>query len=292
MDSFAKLHPLALLLYYGMAVFLMIWLEHPGLNCLIWFMALLTYISFAGGKKGVRLLGLSAGGVLLCLIINPLFNQRGLTLLFMVGDMRITLESVLAGGNMASLLMASLLSFAAFSHFMTSEKIMTLCGRRMPSLSLLFSMVLRFVPKAGKDFREMAALHGSRPAVWSAFIGLSLEDALERSLSMTARGYGRGERSSYYYKKLSGRDILLLIVVVLVGAVMLWQKGQGFWQARFFPGIVIKMPGVTGWLIPIFFYSIPLLMKGKEEIAWHLSRRKITSFSIQRNPNQPFPSRN
>ena len=92
---------------------------------------------------------------ILCLVINPLLNHRGVTLLFYLGEWRITREAVLYGMHMATVLVASLLLFSCFSHHMTAEKIMTLFGKRLPSFALLFSMTLRFVPRAGRDFRRM-----------------------------------------------------------------------------------------------------------------------------------------
>ena len=287
MDSFSKLHPLAIFLYYGLAVFLMIWLAHPALNALIWILSLPVFFGRAGRRKGISLFGISLAGALLCLVMNPLFNQRGLTLLLSIGGRRITLESMAAGAHMASMLMASLLLFANFSHYMTSRKIMTLFGRRLSSLALLFSMILRFVPGAARDFREMSAIHGSGPAVWAGVFGLTLEGATERSFSMKAKGYGARERSSYYYRRLAWREVVLLVFMALAGGVILWQEAAGLWQARFFPGIKLRAPGPAGWLAPVLFYSLPLLVAGKEEFAWLLSRRKITGSSIRMNQLPP-----
>lgn len=292
MDTFSRLHPLTILIYYITAVFLMILYGHPELSLLIWLVSLAYYACLAGAGKGIRFLFASLGAAVLCLVINPILNHRGVTLWFMLGGMRITKEAVLYGVNMALILLASLLLFACFSYVMTAEKIMTLMGKRLPAFSLLFSMILRFVPKAGKDFREMSALHGNRPAVWPALIGISLEDALERSLSMKGRGYGRGERTSYYQKKLAATDGVVLGVTLIVLVVLCLTYWCEDVKVRFFPSIRIDMLGAGTWITMSVFYSIPLLMRGKEEIAWRLSRRKITDFTTRSNPNQHFESMN
>ena len=178
MNPFGRLHPLAILLYYVVAAVLMVGISNPLVNLAVWIMSLLHYFFLTGLRKGFRMLWYSLGTAVLCLMINPLLDHRGVTLLFMLGEWRITKEAVLYGMHMAMLLLASLLLFSCFSHHMTAEKVMTLMGKRMPSFALLFSMILRFVPKAGKDFREMAALHGNHPSMWQALLGITLEDAV------------------------------------------------------------------------------------------------------------------
>lgn len=286
MDAFSKLHPAVILLYYSLSVFFIIFYGHPLVTGLAGSLAFVTYVSFAGIRKGCRRFLGSIGIFAACLVINPLFNHRGVTLLFMLGDSRITLEAVLYGGNMALILLTSLFLFADFSHYMKSEKIMTLFGKRFPSFSLLFSMILRFVPKAGRDYREMTELHGNKPSVWSSLIGLSLEDSLARSLSMKGRGYGSGERSSYYGKDFVLRDMAVLFLT-LIGGV----QGVGFYlyggvEARFFPNIKLSEVPLWECMILVLFYSIPLIMRGKEEMSWLLSRRKITGFSIRSRQSQ------
>ena len=88
---------------------------------------------------------------------------------------------------MAVVLLGTIFLFSDFSHVMTSEKIMTMSGKRFPSFSLLFSMILRMVPKAKKDFSQMISLHGNRPHVWSALLGKTMEDPVERSMAMKAK---------------------------------------------------------------------------------------------------------
>lgn len=286
MDTFSKLHPGTILLYYSMAVFLMILYGHPVVTGIIWIIAFATYASFGGAGKGGKMALGSIGVIFLCLIMNPLLNHRGVTLLFMLGDSRITKEAVFYGGNMALILLASVFLFACFSHYMTAEKIMTLLGKRLPSFALLFSMILRFAPKAKKDYKEFTYLHGNKPAVWSAFIGMSLEDALARSLSMKSRGYGSGGRISYYRECFKSRDIVILILILGMGVQGIWCFLHGMMAARFFPSMKIRVIPVWEEVLLVLFYSIPLIMRGKEEISWLLSRRRITVSSIRNRQSQ------
>lgn len=292
MNPFGRLHPFAILLYYVMAAVLMVGTSDPFVNLTVWIMSLLHYFFLTGMRKGFRMLWYSLGTAVLCLMVNPLLNHRGVTLLFMLGEWRITKEAVLYGMHMAILLLASLLLFSCFSHHMTAEKIMTLMGKRMPSFALLFSMILRFVPKAGKDFREMAALHGNHPSMWQALLGITLEDAVGRSLSMKSRCYGMKTRSSYYHRKMDRSEILLCVCCVTVTMGLLVCQYMHQYRVRFFPSIHMDRLPLWMWTLFFIFYSLPLVWQGKEELSWYLSRRKITDSVTRRKNSQQSISGN
>ena len=290
MEGFERLHPVVILMYYVMAVVLIIWTGNPMLSGIIWLGCILDYACFNGREKAFRLLGSSVVLSVACILVNPIINHRGVTLYFMLGDWRITKESLLYGINVAGVLLASLFLFACFSHYMTAEKIMTLWGQKFSSFALLFSMILRLVPKAGKDFREMTSRLGNRPAVWSALIGITLEDSMERGLSMRSRRYGRGERTSFYKKKMTQTDfvILSMIVLISVGSILyLWFYPV---KARFFPSIKINPLPWWLWAITILYYFIPLFLRGKEELSWYLSRQTIIDSAIRQKKETPFES--
>ena len=166
MDSFAKRHPLVILSYYIIALMTLLVVGDPWLFVIT--AGLMFFVRFLqiGGHQSLRSLMYSIGAIVLCLLINPLLNHRGVTLLITIGDMRITKEAVCYGGHMALLLVTSLFLFSCFSYYMTAEKIMALMGKRCPSFSMLFTMILRVVPKVRKDIREITELHGNRPKVW------------------------------------------------------------------------------------------------------------------------------
>lgn len=275
MNPLERLHPLSILFYYISAVCLLAGIRHPFAGLLVCLVTSVHYFCLAGRRKGFHMLCCSLVAAILCLVINPLLNHRGVTLLFYLGEWRITREAVLYGMHMATVLVASLLLFSCFSHHMTAEKIMTLFGKRLPSFALLFSMTLRFVPRAGRDFRRMTALHGNRPAVWSALLGFSLEDAIERSLSMKDRYFDSGKRSSYYYRRMNVRDVLFLLFSIVTVAGSYGYQWITQREVRFFPRLHIDRLPLWMWALLLFFYSLPLIWQGKEELAWYLSRRRI-----------------
>ncbi len=286
MGSFAKFHPVVILVYYVLAAVLMVWAGHPVLCGLIWLICLADYGCMEGRKKTWQAIVGSMAAAVFCMVVNPLLNHRGVTLLFMLGDVRITGEALLYGANMSAILLASLMLFSCLSRYLTAEKIMVLFGGRFPSFALLFSMILRLVPKAGRDFREMCSRHGNRPAAWSALMGFMLEDSMERSISMQNKGYGTGERSSFYRKRFTSEDIAVLAGMGGIFALTALFLCRHPVVVRFFPSVRIEAVPVCVWVLLSVFFMVPLLLRGKDELRWYLSRRRITSSGI-RGKNSP-----
>ena len=288
MDSFAGRHPVVILGYYVIALMLILLIGHPLLFALTAGMMFMYRFLQAGGRQSLRSLLYSIGTFLLCLIINPLFNHRGVTLVLRFGDMRITREAILYGGHMALLLLASLFLFACFSHVMTAEKIMTLTGKRLPSFSMLFTMILRTVPKVRHDFHSMTELHGNRPKVWSALLGVVMEDSVERSIAMKHKRYGKKERSHYFEIKLEAQDLLLMVCLSGMLGYFVWRIMTGTPSVRYFPSIHIDAISRWEWCLYLFYMGLPVWLWGKEECKWFLWKRKITGSIIRNKQSRPF----
>ena len=84
--------------------------------------------------------------LLLIALINPIFSHEGATVLFYFQDTSITLESLLYGIAAAVMFVSVIIWFSCYNAVMTSDKFIYLFGKAIPSLSLIFSMVLRFIP--------------------------------------------------------------------------------------------------------------------------------------------------
>lgn len=283
-DSFSQRHPLVIFGYYLLALLLLIRMDHPIFFGISFFFLFVQRVLVVGIRKSVRSFLYSISAICFCVLINPLLNHRGVTLLFMLGNMRITKEAVCYGFHMALLLLVSIYLFTCFSYEMTAEKIMVLTGRRFPSFSLLFSMILRIVPKVRCDYKEMSALHGNRPKTMSALLGMEMEDSLERSIAMKSKGYGKKKRTSYYRKKFLWQDIVFLFIIAAMGIyVLVWSDVH----VRYFPLIAMSPFTIKQYLFAMIYMGIPLLLYAKEECKWFLWKRKITGSIIRSRTNMP-----
>ena len=146
-DAFSGFHPAVNLCFFAAVIGMTMFLMHPvflsiSLLCgcgYLWYLR--------GGRGLVRQLGFLLPVLLFTAALNPLFNHDGVTVLFLLpGGSPVTWEAVCFGLTSAALMGASIIWFSCCSIVITTDKIIYLFGRLIPSLSLLISMTLRFVP--------------------------------------------------------------------------------------------------------------------------------------------------
>ena len=132
------------------------------------------------------------------------------------------MESLIYGALSGLMLASILLWFSCYNKIMTSDKFIYLFGRIMPAISLLFSMVMRFVPNYKMQIQKISNAqkcigrdvsngtvkekirHGIK--IISIMFTWALESAIDSADSMRSRGYGLKNRSSFFiqFVPLSG----------------------------------------------------------------------------------------
>lgn len=226
--------------------------------------------------------------------VNPLFNHRGMTILTYMGDNPLTLESILYGVAIAVMFGSVILWFSCVNVVMTSDKIMYLLGRLLPSMSMIFAMVLRFVPKfkdqirlisnsqkcIGRDVTDGTlaekAKHGIK--IVSVMISWALENAIDTADSMRSRGYGLPGRSSFAIYRFDNRDSGALICAMVLIGFTVFGGIAGENNIQYFP--FIKVGEVTTFSILIYagyalLCFLPAIINIREAIIWKRLRSKI-----------------
>ena len=97
------------------------------------FLCALVTALYLNGKKAVRLsLVFLLPMILLIVLVNPVFNHEGMTILtYFPWDNPLTLESIVYGIASAFLLSSTVLWFSSFNAVITSDKVVFLFGRIM-----------------------------------------------------------------------------------------------------------------------------------------------------------------
>ena len=222
---------------------------------------------------------------LLSLVLNPLFNHNGMTVLFVLNNNPITLEALCFGAVMGAMIVGVMWWFLSFSGIMSSDKLLYIFGSVSPKLALILSMTLRYVPlfrrQAVKTHQAQKALglykEDSIPdtlrgglRVFSVMVTWALENGIITADSMTARGYGLGKRSSFSIFTWTSNDLLLLFLSLLLGGVSLW--GISNHAIAFYPKFVIPPLSLSifaGYLAYSLLIILPLIIHAKEAIQWH-----------------------
>lgn len=293
-DAFSRCHPAVNFCFFAAVIGCSMFLMHPVFLAAS-FCCAAVYSVYLNRSRAVRfgVCGLLPMALLVA-VINPLFSHQGVTILTYLRDNPITLESILYGTAMGVMFGAVILWFSCYNVIMTSDKFLYLFGRVIPALSLIFSMVLRFVPKfkaqlsrisegqmcIGRDLKSgnvlQRARHGLR--ILSILVTWALENAVETADSMRSRGYGLKGRTSFSNFRLDTRDKVLLGIMGGLAVLFLAGAALGETRMRYFPSVAMKAPGFFSIMIYSAYTAFLLLPVGLdlwEDLQWQRIRSKI-----------------
>ena len=291
-DAFSGFHPSVSLTYFTAVIGLSMFLMHPAFLGLS-FVGGVAYLWYLQGGRGIfRQVGYLLPVMILMALMNPVFNHEGDTALwYLHGGDPITLEAVCFGLCSAVMMGASILWFNCCSVVITTDKIIYLFGRVIPSLSLLISMALRFVPRF-KDYlqKTMQVQRAMREpetkmetlkqalTAFSATVSWAMEQSIVTADSMKSRGYGAAGRTFHSLYRFERRDGLTLgaMTGLCAGTVIPWVTGDVSWT--FFPAMSGQLLGLGPTVSGLCFTGIclmPLIIDLREVCKWNLLRSKI-----------------
>ena len=275
-NAFSELNPFVLLAYYAAVLAVSATVLHPAMLLVSLFGGIMTASCRMGTKRAlirfVKMLPLA----LATAVVNPIFSHEGATIItYLPGGNPLTLESVLYGAAAGAMLLCSLMWFLTISETFTGEKWMYMLGKVVPALSLILSLIFRFVPKLLRQFRQINDALALSEADWSklkrafhafsAVISWALEDAAETADSMRCRGYGLRGRTAYNRYRFELRDVFMLAAVVALSASMFafvprYYYFPVMYAEGFTPGIccfaiLCMLPSVTGWATELRYIS-------------------------------------
>ncbi len=311
--AFATYHPVVIFSYFAVVILVGMFVMHP-VFLLISLVSAFVYSIYLNGKRSAKFnFFLLLPVLVLITIFNGLFTHAGVTTLFYpieyvdvpylwpvkwllvwIGYNPITLESLVYGFAAGMMLITVICWFSCYNAVMTSDKFLYLFGRIIPGLSLILSMVLRFVPMyknqikvisnaqkcIGRDFSSGSWFEKLRNGIKivSIMITWALENALETSDSMRSRGYGLKGRTSFSMFRFDNRDKLVFGLILVLLAVVVAGAGWGVIDITFYPSIVMSVLSPFGIVVDcayLAFCILPLLIDIMEVRKWRYLESKI-----------------
>ena len=304
-------HPAASLAFFAAALVLTVVVQNPSFLAAA-FCAAFGLLLTVCGVRAWRTFGALLPLFAVVALANPLVNSQGATVLFVLPWGRpYTLEALLFGAQTAAMLVTVLLWFSSFNAVMTGDRLGRLFGSAVPGTSLVLTMVLRLVPRFGRQARKVAlafdGLAGTtmrqdedetpdggrgaqkRPAAWrgrvrrgarelSALASWALEGSIDTADSMRSRGYGTGQRSrlaAYRVTPAQGLGCLLegCLLVVAMAAI-----ACGRASVQLIP--VVSLPPADGFFFAgllsfTLFLALPALVNAVERLRWNFSLSRI-----------------
>lgn len=293
-NTFATYHPIIEFGFFCAVIGIGMFMIHP-VFLAIGASAAFVYAVITGGKGSLKFtLCFLLPMILFIMVINPLVNHQGMTVLFQLKYSYVTLEAAIYGLMMGLMLAAVLLWFSSYNKVMTSDKFTYLFGRIMPSISLVFTMVMRFIPNYQIQIKKIADARkaaGEPPEgrtrrerissgmkIISIMFTWALENSIDSSDSMRSRGYGLKNRSSFSIYRFDGRDGAAAVFLAVMTAIVLAGCLTGACHVEYYPEIVFAKPGLIQTASYIAFACIcyfPVFVEVKEALVWKHLESKI-----------------
>ena len=284
MERFSKFHPVVSFTFFIFAIFATVFLNNP-VYAIISFSAAFVYRLKAHPKETLGSLRYLISLVALVAVFNMIFCHYGVVVLFTAFGYDFTLECLLYGASNGVMLSAVILWFLSYSEIITGEKFMALFGRVAPNLTLLFSMVLRFIPlmiKLSGEIKDTAVgmgkeTRGVKNTInrFSALVSISLEKSIETADSMRARGFGKKKRRAYVRYSMNLQDVITLIVTLILSVSVIVAYVLNVNTVSFYYGIEFSNTNLFVYLIFTVFSFLPFIIDTVEGLKWHYLRLKI-----------------
>lgn len=296
--AFDTAHPAVPTLYFVGTAVLMMFAVHPvyvGIS-------LVAALAFSACCRGIRrtLAGLRWQLPLLALVClaNPLFSASGSTLLGYLGPMAIYVEALAFGACMGALMVSVLLWLECASRVITQDKMLAVGGRALPTVSLMVSMVAQLVPQLIRRGRMVSATasvctaaRGGNAALGSngdvdngssrrrarlyrhtrlstVLMSWALEDSIDRSDAMRARGWGAmPHRTTYRTYRFKASDAIAIVGVAFLLALDTFLAWVACSQFHFYP----TMPHLVLWwgYVPhMVLMALPTVLDLHERMMW------------------------
>lgn len=285
--GFGAFHPAVPFLYFCSCIGLTMFVREPHFQLLSFCCAGVYLLRLNGIRRYVRRL---PGCLLLILFfagINGWTSGQGLSVLFYLGGTPVTREALLYGATSGLMVSGVLLWFACMQQVLSSGRLVALLGRAAPTAAMMVSMVFRYIPELLRRGREILEVQkgiegragdadgGRLRSRWrlgmrtaSVLLGWTMENSLEMTASMQARGYGIRKRTRYLHQHFRLGDGVMAVILLFLTGLGIWRAISSLSLFRFYPYIG-QAPGLLASLcICGILFLFPLLWEGKEALLW------------------------
>ena len=190
------------------------------------------------------------GLIVIVAVTNPIFVQRGRTILYADAHLRITKEALLYGIHYGCVLVNLLLVFSIFNQYIKKEQWIYLSGQIFPKLGVVTSMAFGLIPRYQKQAKKILKTRRSlksEKAVQRVMNTVSMETtwAFESSMdqldSMNARGYGVLKRTHFHLFVWEKKDWIHIMEILILTILNLWAYKQYYSRFFFYPMIIMPV---------------------------------------------------
>ena len=282
-NPFATYHPAVAFVFLACAIVISMAALQPEFVALSFLGALACSVVCRGARATAGSFVWIVPLWLVVAIANPLFSASGSTEILRIGVRAVYAESLVYGACSGGMLASVFLWFSSYAACMNSANTMALFGNVLPIVSLMVSQVMRLVPQFVARGRGIAAAQDAvsaaapqtkrqqtagRLRIVSVLMGWGMEDGIERSDAMRARGYDCGARRTTYKRYRFGRaDASVLAAIVVLAAIAGACAAAVCLRFSFYP----TLSGWGAWwayLPYALLMAVPSALRFKEWLLW------------------------
>ena len=156
-------------------------------------------------------------------LFNMAFTSYGIDVLFSISNKNFTAEGLAYGLCQGVMFSSVIVWLSSYSYVLSSDKFMSVFSKLAPNLTLVLTMTLSFIPRLRKNAQEIndARLNVNTGQSklkksldnFSALVSMTLEESIEVSDTMRARGFN-SSRKPYSKYRFNFNDGVVLIIVL------------------------------------------------------------------------------
>lgn len=253
MRKYEELHPLTLFVFFSIVIFLEMFFMDIIWNLVSFFAGLIYYYILIERIEIKKLLQ-ALGFVVIMTLVNMVVSHGGTHIIFFINGRPVTLEALKYGMTTGVMFAGIFIWFLCFEKAVSDEAIFCIFSR-MPKFALVFSMILRMIPRYMRKWKDMKMTaeinNGAKDnrensmKILSGVITYALENSMQTAQVMEMRGFTKPRKIHTDYRFLPV-DFLIILFMLLLTAVFL----------------ITQYKAVTGFVVCM----TPMFFRGKEAV--------------------------
>lgn len=283
MDRFSKLNPKAVLLFFLLVIVQSLVFFNPVFLFVNLVFSLFYNIKLQGTKAIKGFCTFTLPMMVIIGLFNMMFAHYGSTVLFELFNNPFTFESFFYGFTQGMMLSSVLMWISCYSIVLSTDKFLSVFSGIAPSISLTLSMVLSFIPRMRKNAQEIgdaqSTLYTDKSKLSKAFkslsalVSLTLEESIELSDSMRARGFSKNRKAYSKYKfRLKDGVCIAFVGITFILSMLSKRLVLPF---AFEPKISFSHIPITAILFYSLLCAAPLIIDFTEDMRWLYLKSKI-----------------
>ncbi|MGE5327932.1 MAG: energy-coupling factor transporter transmembrane component T [Deltaproteobacteria bacterium] len=292
-DFFKSFNTLALIIYLTCMLIFVSVTNNPAVQ-IIFFGSICLLIMSADRKAIKNALILAAFIGIPIMLINPIVNSRGATVLFRLtevpvfGDIKITLECLIFALVLMLKLVNTVLLFVFLNICVEADKIFNLISFAAPRSAVTAALTAKMIPSMMESTKRIAEVQMTRgvqldsknifkriKAGWP-FIKIllfsSLEGSMQTAEALESKGYGAAKRRRHYDESFGLKDFWLIFAGIMVVFITIFNYSGGFLAFKFFPRLGFTINNAAWVWIVVGF--LPLLVIMPAILSWRSDKCK------------------